>query len=296
MWRSWKLGRAFGIPLYVHSTFLLLIGMVVFTGPRGLAGAAFSIALLLAVFSCILLHELGHALMARYFGISTRDITLYPLGGVARLERLNDSPHEELCIAIAGPAVNLAIVVLLAPVVVSLFLLGGQTGFGPEPRFDRGWLTLTTQFIVLLAVSNAVLMLFNLIPAFPMDGGRVLRALLAPFLGTLRATEIAGWLGLFLAGGMAALGLYQGTFTLVLVAVFVVLAGQQEVLMARRREQQRLAASEELVLPEQPDFSFDEGQAPPFPFFTGVTWDGRQGTWVRWHNGRPVAAYAGRKG
>lgn len=292
MWRSWKLGRAFGIPVYVHPTFLILVAFVVLTGPRSGIGAAFSATLLIAVFSCILLHELGHALTARYFGIATRDITLYPLGGVARLERLNDAPHEELCIALAGPLVNLVLICLLTPIIVGLTALGGGAGLRLDLRFD-GWLPLAVQFLFLLAVSNSMLMLFNLIPAFPMDGGRVFRALLTPLVGIFRATQIAGWLGVLLAGGMVAFGLYHTMPMLFLVAGFVVLAGQQEIMVARRR--QLLEAQREAIFSEPLNDPFSPPANPPLPFFTGVTWDGRQGVWVRWHNGRPVAAYAGRK-
>src|SRR5262245_34997323 len=110
MGRSWKLGTAFGIGLYVHWSFLLAPALVLMNNwAHGLEAAALAVGVVLAVFGCVLLHELGHALMARRFGIGTRDITLYPIGGVARLERMSDSPLEELAIAVAGPAVNVAI-------------------------------------------------------------------------------------------------------------------------------------------------------------------------------------------
>src|SRR5262245_18366280 len=114
MLRSWKLGTAFGIGLYVHWSFLLLPAYVVFNAWGASAGQLlFLLGLVLAVFGCVLLHELGHALMARQFGIGTRDITLYPIGGVARLERMSEKPWEEVCIALAGPAVNAVLAVLL---------------------------------------------------------------------------------------------------------------------------------------------------------------------------------------
>src|SRR5258708_1524538 len=136
MFRSWKLGRLFGIPLYIHPTFLLLLAIAPFTMAPfpGPIGAAFMLAFLLAIFGCIVLHELGHALMARHFGIGTRDITLYPIGGVARLERFNDSPQEELCIALAGPAVNLVIIVLLIPALVFLMPVSGILKLSSELR------------------------------------------------------------------------------------------------------------------------------------------------------------------
>src|SRR5437868_11263817 len=111
MLRSWKLGNAFGIGIYVHWTFLLLPALIFLQnlGPGGIDLALFAVGLVLAVFGCVVLHELGHALTARRFGIGTRDITLYPIGGVARLERMSEHPVEEIAIAIAGPAVNVAI-------------------------------------------------------------------------------------------------------------------------------------------------------------------------------------------
>src|ERR1700679_2118604 len=110
MFRSWHVGSAFGIPLYIHPTFLLIVPWVLSQSSGHTAFSAFfSVAVVLTVFACVLLHELGHALMARYFGIGTRDITLYPIGGVARLDSTGNAPHQEVCIALAGPAVNLVI-------------------------------------------------------------------------------------------------------------------------------------------------------------------------------------------
>src|SRR5262245_59015999 len=115
MFRSWNLGKAFGINIYVHWSFVLLLGFVVLSGwnQAGIASAGYDAALVLSLFGCVVLHELGHALMARRFGIGTRDITLYPIGGIARLERMSERPWEEFWIAIAGPAVNVAIAILL---------------------------------------------------------------------------------------------------------------------------------------------------------------------------------------
>src|SRR5205085_2391579 len=119
MLRSWNIGRAFGIPLYVHSTFFLLPAWGLYqTIGAGWPTKVFMLVFIVVMFGCILLHELGHALMARYFGIGTRDITLYPIGGVARLESMGGKPHEEIAIAVAGPAVNLVLVILLAPLVL----------------------------------------------------------------------------------------------------------------------------------------------------------------------------------
>src|SRR5207249_1137622 len=126
MLRSWKIGSAFGIPVYIHPTFLLapLLALMGNGATRSLAGAVFVIAMVLALFGCVLLHEFGHALMARCFGIRTRDVTLYPIGGVARLEGMSEKPNEELLIAIAGPAVNVVIAALLTPIAILAIFSG----------------------------------------------------------------------------------------------------------------------------------------------------------------------------
>jgi Zn-dependent protease len=173
---SWKLGRIAGIDVYVHSTFLLLL---LFTGV--MTGGP----LLVLVFSCVLLHELGHALMARRFGIETADITLYPIGGVARLNRIPKAPGAEFLIALAGPAVNFAIVLALLAFEIASY------SFGIPPLLGG--------LMAWLMIVNLTLGLFNLIPAFPMDGGRVLRAALSGWLGRVRATSIAATVGRFLA-------------------------------------------------------------------------------------------------
>src|SRR5262249_28708322 len=187
---SWRIGRAFGIDLYIHWTFWLLPAWLALSGVLGTGrDLALGLAVLAAVFGCVLLHELGHALTARHFGIGTRDITLYPIGGVARLEGMSERPAHELWIALAGPAVNLAIAVLLtsALCIVTLF----------DPTLVTG--SLAGLFLLRLLGVNVTLVLFNLLPAFPMDGGRVLRALLAMGLGHLRATRAAAAVGAVMA-------------------------------------------------------------------------------------------------
>jgi Zn-dependent protease len=179
---SWKLGRVAGIDLFLHPTFLLVF----------LFAGGLPIPYVLALFGCVLLHELGHALMARRFGIETADITLYPIGGVARLKRMPRAAGAELLIALAGPAVNFAIVGCL----IGLQTLGLAS-------FDNSWLGAFASYLVLM---NLVLGLFNLIPAFPMDGGRVFRALLSGWLGRVRATSVAASVGRALAMGF---GLYS---------------------------------------------------------------------------------------
>src|SRR5438270_520462 len=162
--RSWKLGTAFGIGIYVHWTFLLLAAYVLMSNfdLGGIDLAVYSVGLLLAVFGCVVLHELGHALTARQFGIPTQDITLYPIGGVARLERMSERPWEEFWIAVAGPAVNVAIAAVLA---------GLLAATGAYPRSD-GLLAdgLAASFLPALLYSNVLLVGFNLLPIFPSDG------------------------------------------------------------------------------------------------------------------------------
>lgn len=298
MLRSWKLGRAFGIGIYVHWTFLLLPLYVFFANLGGghLTLAVFSVLMLGSVFGCVILHELGHALMARYFGIATRDITLYPTGGVARLERMSERPWEEFWIAVAGPAVNVVIALLLA----GLLLVSGDTDFARLLAIPRATAILADPVgsaVQLLLFSNVMLVGFNLLPAFPMDGGRVLRALLATWLGRLAATEVAAGIGALMAVGIFLGGLLsEGSFVLVLIAVFVFFAGQQELAAVRFREMARQATGWPFVQPAAPSYGPGPAnveiidQTPPVnqPGFSGYTWDGQARLWIYWRNGRPV--------
>ncbi len=163
---SWRIGTLAGIPVFVHPTFFLIFAWVLLrTGTDGgWRSAIFGILYIITLFGCVVLHELGHALTARRFGISTRDITLLPIGGVARLERMPRDPKQELLVALAGPAVNVVIATVL------YLLLGGW------PRVEQLGLQIdASNFFPLILVVNVFLVVFNLLPAFPMDGGRVLR-------------------------------------------------------------------------------------------------------------------------
>jgi Zn-dependent protease len=217
---SWKLGRVLGIDLYLHPTFLLLL---LFVGLN--SGGLPAMAMVVALFGCVLLHELGHALAGRLYGIPTVDITLYPIGGVARLTRMPSKPGPELVIALAGPAVNLGLAGSFAAVAALAGLVAGQEPFGMLVPV-LGWLTWM----------NLALAAFNLIPAFPMDGGRVLRALLSGWLGRLRATEIAAGVGKLLAIGFGVWSLTQGMWLQVALAVFVWFVGQRELARVRHEE------------------------------------------------------------
>jgi Zn-dependent protease/predicted transcriptional regulator len=219
---SFKLGVYAGILVQVHWTFLLLLAWVLFTSVAsgaGLAAALGSLGFVLAAFACVVLHEFGHALTARRFGIATRDITLLPIGGVARLDRMPEDPRQELLIAVAGPAVNVVIAAALLALQVAAF---GRAGLSAD-------LSKPGEFLDNLLALNVTLVLFNLVPAFPMDGGRVLRAILAWATGDFaRATQIAATLGQLLAILMGVAGLFQGAPLLMLVALFVYLAAQDE--------------------------------------------------------------------
>jgi Zn-dependent protease/CBS domain-containing protein len=210
---SWKIGSYAGIPVYVHSTFILLI---LFLVARDLgAGASPAVAagsalFLLAIFATVVLHEYGHALMARRYGIKTRDITLLPIGGLARLERLPEVPRQELYVALAGPAVN---IVIAALTYVAAALVGLGVG---SPAADLSGGNVLGRFVAV----NLWLALFNLIPAFPMDGGRALRAWLAERYDYSRATEIAANLGQGLAFVFGFLGLFFNPM-LMFIALFV---------------------------------------------------------------------------
>jgi Zn-dependent protease len=223
---SLTLGRLFGIRVELHVTFLLFVGWIavqqgLLTGKPGQALEA--VALLLLVFSCVILHELGHALTARRFGIATRDIVLLPIGGVARLERMPEKPQQEIIVAVAGPAVNVAIAALL---VLTLALLGRPTDL---TRFGSGLLES-------LLIVNVIMVLFNLVPAFPMDGGRVLRALLALRLPYVQATRIASGVGQGAALLLGAAGLlYLHNWVLAFVALFVFLAAGEERALVQTR-------------------------------------------------------------
>ncbi|HEY3449614.1 MAG TPA: site-2 protease family protein [Myxococcales bacterium] len=231
---GWRLGRLFGIDVKIHYTFALLllaIGAVHFFS-GGLPAAAAGVAFAAALFGSVLLHELGHALAARRFGIQTWDITLLPIGGVAQLERMPTRPIAEAAIALAGPAVNVAIAAALAG---WIWLVGAA-----EPLEAVG--VATGSFATRLAVANLGLALFNLIPAFPLDGGRVLRAALAWRLPYLSATRIASKIGraLSLVFGVAGL---LGNPMLVLIGVFIWFAAGAE----RRQVEVQSALGDEPV-------------------------------------------------
>ena len=216
---SYRIGRIAGTDIKVHVTFLLLVGLWAFSGYKegGLGGALAGALALLALFACILLHEFGHIRMAARFGVRTPDVILLPIGGVARLERIPEEPRQELLIALAGPAVTLAII-------VALYLVLELTG----SSVTLGQLSPEAPFLAQLLAINIYLLLFNLVPAFPMDGGRVLRALLSSRLGLVRGTRIAASLGQMLAIAGGVYGFVADQPFLILIAFFVFLGANAE--------------------------------------------------------------------
>ncbi|MES2733813.1 MAG: site-2 protease family protein [Bacteroidota bacterium] len=226
MARSLLIGRVAGIKILIHWSFLLLLGWIVFSEINRGSNATTvfaTIGFVIALFGCVVLHELGHSLTAKRFGIDTTKITLLPIGGVASLERIPEDPKQELWVALAGPAVNVIIAGILYPFV-----------------FYNGFLSTTATlnvstvegFLYALFRVNIALILFNIIPAFPMDGGRVLRALLAFRLGRIDATNIAASLGQLIAMGFVLFGLFNNLF-LVLIGVFVYFGAQTEKLLVQ---------------------------------------------------------------
>ncbi|MGH3086378.1 MAG: site-2 protease family protein [Rubrobacteraceae bacterium] len=236
MGNSFKIGRAFGIDVKVHWTFFLLLvffGFLSYQQTESLVAALVTGVLILALFLCVLLHEYGHSLVAQRLGIEINDITLLPIGGLARMKSMPEKPWDEVKIAIAGPLVN----VVLAPIffVIALLLGGGLV--------DAGGLISGVdsagQFFAYLALINVVLAVFNLIPAFPMDGGRVLRGLLATRMGPVRATDISSAVGQAAAIGFFFVGLLTGNILLSLVSVFIFFGASGEAQLVRQRETMR---------------------------------------------------------
>ena len=248
-----KVASLFGIPIYLHWTFLILIGygMVLWWYYTITFWAAFWLGLFaLSLFICVVLHELGHALMARKYGVATVDIILSPIGGVARLDKLPEKPIQELMVALAGPLANLLISLFLFPFYFFLdprvklnvwgllsgdantFLLGDQYG---------------QIFIIGLFVLNIVLALFNLIPAFPMDGGRMVRAILTWPFGRIKATVLASILAQFFAVSFLVYGFSDGNYMLSFIGIFVFLTAQRERKMVKLEQKLKQRTIKEVI-------------------------------------------------
>ncbi len=228
MWKSWKIGEFAGIGVYVHPTFLVLVLWILFvywSVGHNLATVASGLLFTFALFFCVVLHEFGHALTARRYGIKTREITLLPIGGVSSLERIPEEPAQEFHVAIMGPLVSLAIATVL-------FLLLKLTKQPITLEQINSWSA--SSLLARLMIANVVLAAFNLLPAFPMDGGRVFRALLARSIGFARATRVAAKVGHAVAVLFGLIGLYSNPF-LVFIAVFVWIGASQEAAMAQMK-------------------------------------------------------------
>ncbi len=265
---SVRLCRVAGIGIYIHFTFLLLLLWVAFTQrvetqswPQMWGAVGF----ILILFGIVVLHELAHALTARRFGIHTREITLLPIGGVARLERMPEEPRQELLVALAGPAVNVCLALLCFAVI----------GADQQLAAFANWHSLTGDFLPSLMWANVFIAGFNLLPAFPMDGGRVLRALLAMRLSYVRATTLAASLGqaMALVFGFAGLAsIFFGRFGplshpfLILVGLFVWVGAAQESGMVRMRSNLGGLDVSRLLIPEFRSLS------PEDPLRVGLHW------------------------
>ncbi len=269
MW-SWRLARVFGIDINVHLSFLLVIVLGAMQwGSFGVEGAVFGAVLTLLTFASVTLHELGHSLVAQAFGIPVKDITLYPIGGVARLGKRPKTAGQELLIALAGPAVN----------VVLVFVLGalGAWAFGLEAmqhalQLGRTEDPTVVTLLATLVLSNAVLAVFNMIPALPMDGGRVLRAVLSWFMGAQQATRVSAFIARVLAVGLFALGVFYNPM-LTLIAVFVFVGAGQEVQEQKISRILDGVQSADAVDPWAPRFAPDSTLADAVNVLTRTNWD-----------------------
>jgi Zn-dependent protease/CBS domain-containing protein len=216
---SFNIGKVAGTAILVHVTFVLFLGWIfvaswIVGGPES---AWQALAFLVLLFACVVAHEFGHIFTARAFGVTTPDVVLLPIGGVARLERIPEEPWEEFLIAIAGPLVNVAIAVVL------ILIAGAHANMGDLYAVESP----RASMIDRLTAVNLFLAVFNMIPAFPMDGGRVLRALLATRMGYVRATEIAAFVGQGVAFALGFVGLFYNPL-LIFIAIFVYLAASAE--------------------------------------------------------------------
>ncbi len=236
MGRSIKIGRAFSIDVKVHWTFLLLLIFFAFlnyNNTGSLVSALVTVLIVVALFLCVLLHEYGHSLVAQRMGVEIQDITLLPIGGLARMKSMPERPIDEVKVAVAGPLVN----VVLAPIFIGLAFLFG---------FNHTTLTNIFQaqdsignVLLYLGAINVFLVVFNMIPAFPMDGGRVLRGLLATRFGPVRATDISSTIGQFFALAFFLIGVFAVQPILALIAIFIFFGASGEQQMVRQRETMR---------------------------------------------------------
>jgi Zn-dependent protease len=240
--KSLTIGRIQGIDIKLHPSFLLIALWVIyhwgFRQNSGVTGTLYGLVLVGAVFVLVLLHELGHSMMAHEYGLRVRDITLVPFGGIARIEQMPSRPRAEAMISVAGPLVNLALALLILPVLLMVGLAGGNNSLQDFAQFGISDVSLTG-FLFYLLLANLTLAIFNLLPAFPMDGGRILRAGVTPFFGRQGATTVAVAIGVTLGVLIGILGLLSGEYLIVLVMAFVILAAFAEGRAVRLEESMR---------------------------------------------------------
>ena len=256
MGTSLTLFRIYDIKVRVHWSFLLILayGAVIFSDRSNsvLVGAAYGVLVMLLLFLCVTLHEFGHALVARRFGIKVPHITLLPIGGVASLERMPDKPSQELMIAVAGPLVNVVITLILLPVALLIYGFNIRNG-GDVPSagllFRQMQQPGATNLLLYLIFTNVLLAVFNLLPAFPMDGGRILRAVLAMGMPYVKATRIAVIVGRLMAVLFALWGIFGGGIFLLLIAFFVYVGGSAELESVQNRSALRGIAAARALTP-----------------------------------------------
>lgn len=291
MLRPWKIGTFFGVETRVHWSFILLpIYYLISNYKFGLLGAGLAVVLSLFLLFFVLLHEFGHVLAARVFKIPTANVTLYPIGGVALMQRQAHSPLEEIVIAVAGPAVNLVLAILL-----------GVIAFASGIPFEADGLLIGlrtfAQFYSALIQINIALLVFNMMPAFPMDGGRVLRAFFWFFVDLITATRWATYVAIPFALLIALLGILTGSFFAVIIAGLVVLLGRLELyglrmrLEAKQQQELEVAAFGDAPVPSAANGAWQLDYPAPELDFNGYTWDARASGWVEWRSGRPVRLY-----
>lgn len=226
MKKKWSLylGTFSGIKVYIHWTFLILIGWIFLMHSRaghGYSAGLWGVAFILALFACVVLHEFGHALTAKRYKIQTKDITIYPIGGIASLESMPEKPGQELLVALAGPAVNVVIAVALWIYLRSAGVMPDLASLKTAEHMQN------LPFAFNLFAANIALAVFNLVPAFPMDGGRVLRAILAFRMDRAKATRVAAGIGQFLAMIFVFFGFFYN-FWLVFIGLFIYLGAGSE--------------------------------------------------------------------
>ncbi len=279
---SLKLFTWFGIPVHLHWSFGLIFLYALWIGYANNLDVLNTIWLMgffITLFACVLLHEYGHALTARRYGVRTQDIILTPIGGIARLERMPEKPVQEFLVAIAGPMVNVVLAILLYLLGKLLFqgdswvlfnwILEQNMTFGggendPEVMEEIGISATGLLFYLpVLVVTNIALVVFNLIPAFPMDGGRIFRALLAMRMGRVRATQIASWLGQGIAVLFVVIGLWKSAFTLALIGVFVYTTARAENSMVRLDALVRRFKARDLMRPQFTRLSANDWMQTP---------------------------------